>query len=202
VVTAPGLDGELPAATVLSRLDQLDALELPSIDSQDLADARKAFTWHPSESSGLLAAAAAGRRGRVEVRDAGDQVELTDLTATLFSVDVTAATEVTPARWLVETRSLDEADRILREKVGISELVYETEKAHRLSSQDARTPTQSDLLPIDELARQARDRGAGYVSMRRLAELLGARTLDTFAALSALLADERPNHYEPSLYRV
>jgi hypothetical protein len=38
--------------------------------------------------------------------------------------------------------------------------------------------------------------------MRRLAELLGARTLDTFAALSTLLADERPNHYEPSIYRV
>jgi hypothetical protein len=75
--------------------------------------------------------------------------------------------KVTPARWLVGTRSLNEADCILREKVGISELVYETEKAHRLSSRDARAPTQSDLHPIDELARQAHDRGANYVSMRR-----------------------------------
>jgi hypothetical protein len=39
----------------------------------------------------LLAAAASGRRGRVEVRGAGDQVELTDSTTDLFAVDIKRA---------------------------------------------------------------------------------------------------------------
>ena len=37
----------------------------------DVAPFRPVFTWHPSEATALLVAAARGLRGRVEIRDAG-----------------------------------------------------------------------------------------------------------------------------------
>ena len=53
--------------------------------------------WHPTEASGLLAAAALGLRGKVEVRDAGDQVELTDATPVIHAVDLAMAAYALPA---------------------------------------------------------------------------------------------------------
>ena len=55
---------------------------------------------------------------------------------------------------------------------------------------------------VDLQALNGAQRGADYVSIRRVSELLRASTLKTFAGLSALLAAERPDQYEPSLYRV
>jgi hypothetical protein len=49
--------------------------------------------------------------------------------------------------------------------------------------------------------RNADKHGADFISVRRLSELIGASTLDAFAALSALLTAKRPDRYEPSLYR-
>lgn len=80
LIAAPGIDGELSPATILARLARLGAHQLPDLTSTDIAPVRPVFDWHPSESSGLLAAAATGRRGRVEVRDAGDHIELTETT--------------------------------------------------------------------------------------------------------------------------
>jgi hypothetical protein len=48
----------------------------------------------------------------------------------------------------------------------------------------------------------AADQGANYISMRRLSELVGATTLEGFAALGHLLAHHRPDRYAPSIYRV
>jgi thioredoxin-like negative regulator of GroEL len=118
-----------------------------------------------------------------------------------LSVDAKAAIGVTPARWLTETRSFEDANRIVRETVGLSELTYESQKAQGLRARTARVPTWSDLPTIDALVQQVRQRGADYVSMRRLAELFGATNLDAFAALSALLVTARPDRYESSLYR-
>ena len=58
---------------------------------------REVFTWHPSEASGLLAAAATGSCGRVEVRDAGDQVVLTDDTPSPHAVDLADISDTVPA---------------------------------------------------------------------------------------------------------
>jgi hypothetical protein len=57
------------------------------------------------------------------------------------------------------------------------------------------------LPEIDRQAQHAYEHGADFISIRRLSELIGAITLDAFAALSALLAAQRPDCYEPSLYR-
>ena len=201
MIAAPGLDGELPPQVILARLRALAAEQLPHLNSSGLASVRDVFRWHPSEASGLLAAAADGRWGLVEVRDAGDQVMLSADTTALFAVDAKAAVEVTPATHLLDTRSLAEAEAIVREVTGISEIAYETKKAARLRAQPTHVPVRSDLPAIDTHAREAMERGAQYISMRRLAELLHVTTLDAFARLCDLLADERPDHYEPSIYR-
>jgi hypothetical protein len=62
--------------------------------------------------------------------------------------------------------------------------------------------TAADLNAVDALAKEAGERGSDYISTRRLAELLGVRTLDGFADLAAILTEFRPDRYEPSLLRV
>lgn len=201
LITGAGLDGEVPAEVVGERLAQLDAQPLPALDDEAITSVRHVFGWHPSEASGLLAAAAAGRRGRVEVRDAGDHVEMADATTTLSAVDAKRASDGTPAAHLIDTASLTQAEQIIRTITGISEIAYETKKATRLASSRAHTPTAKDLPAVDRFADDARTNGADYISVRRLSELLGATTLPAFASLADLLATGRPERYEPSLYR-
>jgi len=201
LIAAPGIDGELPRTTLLARLDRLGADQLPDLTGTDLAPVRSVFDWHPSEASGLLAAAAAGRRGRVAVRDAGDHIELTAATPKLFAVTAKKALATTPAAQLTDSRSLSEAEAIIHKTTGISEIRYETDKATRLRSRRTHFPTSDDLPEIDRQAQHAYEHGADFISIRRLSELIGAITLDAFAALSALLAAQRPDCYEPSLYR-
>jgi hypothetical protein len=62
------------------------------------------------------------------------------------------------------------------------------------------TVTIDDLATIDQHAHDAAERGADYVSVRRLAELIGAITLDAYAELGNLIASERPGRYAPSIY--
>ncbi|HEV2374436.1 MAG TPA: DUF1152 domain-containing protein [Streptosporangiaceae bacterium] len=90
---------------------------------------------------------------------------------------------------------------LVAEMTGISEIRYETHKARRLHGRNTHRPTRADLPTIDTKAREAASRGARYISMRRLAELLQATTLDAFHDLSDLLAAERPDQYTPSIYR-
>lgn len=200
MVAAPGIDGELPAEVVSARLHALAAEQLPDLSNSDVTPVRDVFRWHPSEASGLLAAAADGRRGLVEVRDAGDQVMLTAATTALFAADAKTALEITPAAHLLDTRSLAEAEEIIRKETGISEIRYENEKAARLRSQRTHVPARSDLPAIDAHAHEAKARGAQYISMRRLAELLRITSLDAYAKLCGLLGEERSDNYEPSLY--
>jgi hypothetical protein len=92
-------------------------------------------------------------------------------------------------------------DNIIRELTGISEIDYETRKAARRAQHANRQPTIADLEEIDQHAAAAAQRSADYISLRRLAELAGATSLDAYEALSALLAETRPDRYAPSIYR-
>lgn len=201
LVAGPGLDGEVPHDVLTVRLADLRAEWLPALEAGQVDTVRHVFRWHPSEASGLLAAAASGRRGLVEVRDAGDHVVLDDTTTELATVDVAAALAVTPSRHLVGTRSLGEANRVTNTVTGISEIRYETKKAEQRRDSAVHVPTADDLDLVDEYAAQAAARGADFVSVRRLSELLGATTLDAFTQLTDLLAAHRPDAYEPSIYR-
>lgn len=143
-------------------------------------------------------AAAEGRRGDVEVRDAGDKIHLTGATTRLAMTEIESVIEVVPARHLTACSSLREAERMVKEHTSISEIEYETAKAQR-RPEDRRTVTVDDLPKIDHVAERAGERGCDYVSTRRLAELLGATTSDAFAALGSVLMQHRRGRYEPSL---
>ena len=202
IVAAPSIDGELDLATLRARLAAAHAEQLQPLTAADLAPNPWRFTWHPSEASGLLAAAAHGSRGRVEVRDAGDQVMLTDDTASLHAIDLADISNTTPGAALTDSNSLTEASDLIRQLTGISELDYETAKAAKRNGQPHHAVTIDDLHTIDQHAQHAAERGADYISMRRLSELIGATTLDAYADLGTLIATERPTRYAPSIYRI
>jgi hypothetical protein len=202
IVAAPGVDGEIDADTLRRRLKDLHSQRLPTLTADDLDPIRRVFQWHPSEASGLLLAAADGHRGYVQVRDAGDQIALTDDTASLHSLDLDDIRPHVPAAELIDTASLTDAEAIIERITGISELRYETQKAARRNGSPVHTVTVDDIAQVDHHADQASQQGADYISMRRLSELVGASTLEGFAALGQLLAQHRSDRYAPSIYRV
>lgn len=201
LITGAGLDGELPVPTITRRLSELGGQPLESLTAEDIEPVRHAFAWHPSEASGLLAAAALGLRGRVEVRDAADQVDLTDGTTAVFAVDAARAAAVTPSCRLVDSKSLSEAETIVRQITGLSEIRYETDKALMRAQRQPRHPTMADLDVIDRHAAEAAARGADYISLRRLAELTDATSPDSFASLIGLLTLHRSDCRLTSIYR-
>lgn len=201
IIAAPAIDGELEPAILKTRLNAAHSVELQPLTAADLARVRGVFTWHPSEASGLLAAAATGTRGRVEVRDAGDQVVLTDDTPSLHAIDVAEISDMVPGAAITDTKSLAEASDLIRQLTGITELDYEAAKAAKRNGRPQHAVTIDDLQAIDQHAHDAAERGADYISMRRLSELIGATTLDAYADLSSLIATVRPARYAPSIYR-
>ena len=128
-------------------------------------------------------AAADGTRGYVEVRDAGDQVVLTDDTPSLHASTWPKSatwsrcrTHSTPRRWPRPSHH--------PQLTGITELDYETAKA-AAATEAQHAVTRRRPPPIDQHAHDAAERGADYISMRRLSELIGATTLDAYAASAA-----------------
>lgn len=177
--------------TLGQRFKDLNSDRLPTLTGEHLDPIRGVFEWHPSEASGLLLAVADGHRGYVQVRDAGDQIALTDDTASLHNLDLDKVRPHIPAAELINAASLADAEAITEHITGISELRYETQKATRRNGSPAYKITVDDLRQVDQHGDQAAEQGADYISMRRLAELVGATTFEGFAALGELLAQHR-----------
>lgn len=202
LVVAPGIDSELAKTTVLNRLADLDADQRCTLDARAFDPVRSVFAWHPSEASGLVAAAASGHRGSVETRDAASRVHLSDDTTMVFGLDVSAAAETSPAALLRSTRSLQEAAQIVSDVTGVAEIAYETDKASRLRSRSASQPSPPELVDVDRQVAAAAVRGVDYITVRRLAERVGVTTSEALTAFQALLATKRAAAYQPPLYRV
>ena len=202
IIAAPGIDGELTEATLRQRLRQYHGRAVGELVTADLAPAERIYDWHPSEASGLLAAAVKGLRGTVEIRDAGDQIQLSDSSVTINAVELEQAIVALPAAELVTTDSLNAAGDCIEFVTGMSELSYESAKAARRTNQAIHSPTSEDLIRIDAFAAEAHSRGADFISMRRLSELVGATNLSAYSALTELLRSSRPRHYAPGVYSV
>ncbi|WP_181779708.1 DUF1152 domain-containing protein [Pseudonocardia pini] len=200
VIAGAGLDGEIPTEVVNERLAQLDATELSPLSGA--AAVRNVFTWHPSEASGLLAAAADGRRGCVQVRDAGDQVRLTDETARLRGIGLDRVIHLVPAQHLLQVDSLDEAERTVHDLTRVSEIQYESAKANRRYGTSDPELSPECLNRLDNISEEALRYGVDYISTRRLAEVFGIVTLHAYSALCDLLKRCRSDRYEPSMYLV
>jgi hypothetical protein len=199
LVTGPGLDGELSEAEVLAVAGQRPVMTLTATD---VAPFQSVFSWHPSEATALLVAAARGLRGRVEIRDAGLGVELTDLSAGVYAVSLSELLAVNRlAAALADTASLAEVEAITRDVWGRSEIDYERDKAARWATQGraaaarGRAPSDADLdrLVADVEATAAR-RGADFLTFRRIAEATGLPP-GAVAGLRERLVAARPSNY-------
>ena len=115
-----------------------------------------------------MAAAAHGSRGRVEVRDAGDQALLTDDTPSLHAIDLAEISDTAPGAALTNTRSLSEASDLIRQFTATSELDYETAKAAKRNGQSRHAVTVADLRAIDQHANGAAGRRAETSACVRL----------------------------------
>lgn len=200
LVAGPGLDGELGEAEVLARVPPEPALKLTA---EHVAAYASVLEWHPTEATGMLAAAARGARGVVELRDEGLQVALTDRSPEVYRAEWDTAIEASRlVPLLAEASSLDEAEELTRRVVGFSELDYERLKASQFG-QHADTPADLSHVHrrVTEFEAEARSRGVDYVTFRRLAEALGLSPTDA-DQLRAELIHARPEQYEPPLWSV
>jgi hypothetical protein len=185
-IAGPGVDGELPETLVLSRLaSPTPALQLTNDHVQPYLSI---LDWHPTEATTLVAAAALGIRGTVEIRDAAIAVRLSNTSSQVYAQDGRAAAADNPLTTaLADSASLTSSEEAVRRICGFSEIDYERTKAKIL-----RTPTpptgHKELGPrLESYSRSARERGVDYITYRRLAEACGA-------SISEVRAVASPNH--------
>lgn len=198
LVAGPGLDAEVAETDVLSRCQTTAA----TLTSDHVAAVANVFDWHPSEASALLAAAARGVRGTVEVRGSGLTVQLTEHSPTVYRADYATVAEASLLVPRLRTAgSLDEAEATTRAVCGFTEIDQERRKAEDLARQGRRP-----VPPTPELDRRvfafedgARSRGADYVTFRRLAEALGLTHSESEQVRNHLLA-KRPQQHVPPLW--
>ncbi|MFI0238325.1 DUF1152 domain-containing protein [Streptomyces sp. NPDC016845] len=199
LVAGPGLDGELPVGDVRSRLGRL----VHSFTPEDVEPVSSVLRWHPSEATGMLAAAAFGVRGVCEVRDAGLPIELTDASPTVHAADLEQTLAHNRlARAVMATTTLEQAEAHSRAICGYSEIDYERDKASRLKAQP---PAELDprvvLAQLDRFEGEARRRGITHTTFRRLTEVLnlsGSQRQD----LRRFLISSRPGQYTAPLWRL
>ena len=197
MVAGPGLDGELPEADVLHVIGQHPHLRLTAADVEPF---KTTLNWHPSEATALLAAAARGIRGRVEIRDAGLAVDLTDNSPEIYALPIATVVEHNRlAVALADTRSLGEAEDATRDHCGFTEIDHE--RAKRLRSELTRRPGRSLELDaaLRRFEREAAARRVDYVTFRRIAEALRPASIDV-ADLRRHLVTTRPEHYDWPLW--
>jgi hypothetical protein len=140
-----------------------------------------------------------GRRGLVEIRDAGSQVPLTALSPTVATIPSNSVTHANAySQGLISTRTFAEANTIMRQSRGTTELDYETQKSASRSATKRGLPLAEQ---VDVITKEARLRGADFITVRRLVEVAGFTSVDT-AALVAMLANHDSRRLDPPLWDV
>ncbi|MEV7191506.1 DUF1152 domain-containing protein [Streptomyces sp. NPDC093510] len=199
LIAGPGLDGEIPAEDLTDRTGP----PVLTFTSKHIALISSVLEWHPSEATGMLAAAARGVRGLCEVRDAGLPVPLTDQSAILHEAALDEALQRNElARALLTTKTLAQAEQRSREICGYSEIDYERNKANRLATQPPHEidPTLT-LRRLAEFEADARRRGITHTTFRRITEALGFDGKQR-QPLRDLLINRRPLQYEAPLWHI
>jgi hypothetical protein len=202
LVAGPGLDGELTDTEVFTSLRTLRADKQLTLTSQDADPALNVLEWHPTDVTALLVAAARGLTGTVEIRDAGTRVLLDPTGGEVWSVSATDASGHSLAAALYDTTDFNEAEDILRNRLGWTELDYERKKATSTATAAGQrfeaTPGLGD--EVHEFRRTAAARGTDYLTFRRIVEAM--HLSHAYAAVRDYIIRQDPDRYEPPLYRV
>ncbi|MBO7936323.1 DUF1152 domain-containing protein [Streptomyces sp. S9] len=199
LVAGPGLDGELPHEDLRSLLGPV----IHTFTAEDTEPIGGVLEWHPSEATGMLAAAARGIRGTCEVRDAGLPIPLTDESPSVHEADLDEALNRNElARAIMSTTTLDEVKALSREVCGFSEIDYERNKALWLKEQPpTKLEAESVLRQLTQFEAEARSRGVTHTTFRHLTEVLnldGSQRDD----LRRLLINSWPEQYTAPLWRI
>jgi len=174
-VVGVGLDGELPPEYVRGRLRAVGGGIDVLLKPQDAEVVASLFEWHPSEATAMLAAAVAGARGVVEVRDSGTQIVLDDTCVQVWRCPAGPLTQASPlVSRLVATATLDEVEDVVRDVCGFCEIDYERAKAAALVA-GPRRPVNVEVIEerVTAFGSACAGRGADFVTFRRLAEAVG-----------------------------
>lgn len=201
LVAGPGLDGELEADEVRRALVAIDGQLTTTLGPAHARAAEAILTWHPSEVTALLAAAAAGARGVVEIREGGSQIVLDDTTSQLWSCSLDRLADSSLLiRPLADTTDFKQAEEVVRRVCGHCETDYERAKASRITAEPGHDLT-IEQLEHNALAIEAAaaERGADFLTMRRLIEAAGARQ-GQFPELRGRLIERHPEQYNAPLW--
>ncbi|MGS0685533.1 DUF1152 domain-containing protein [Nakamurella sp. GG22] len=184
-IAGPGVDGELPSRYVLARLESVGATVRDALPGETTELALPILRWHPSEATALFVAAAHGVRGVVDIRSGGMPVRLDVDSSLVLEAGRDQVIEASPLAQLIRTtESLTEADSIVSDACGRSEISFETAKA---ASQSLRQKVLNlDLSLLTSYVRQAEIAGVTHATYRRIAELTGVD--DTRVVRDLLLA--------------
>ena len=200
-VLGVGLDGELPPAYTRERIAEYGGRPGPRLEVGHVDAIAQLLSWHPSEASGMLAASAGGVRGTVEVRDAGSHIALGEDSPDSWLMPAAAvAAGCLLTEPLAATETLEQVEAVVRSVCGRSELDYERRKAAALGQ--ASTPTQAGELSerYARFVREGAARGSDYVTIRRMAESIGAPRGAGFEAWRAALIAAEPGRYARPLW--
>jgi hypothetical protein len=203
LVAGPGLDGELDADEVRHILNAASGCLATTLGPGHARVVEHTLAWHPSEVTALLAAAASGARGIVEIRDGGSRIVLDDTTSQLWSCSLDRlADRSLLIRQLSDTIDFQQVEDTVRRICGHCETDYERTKAGRITA-DTGKELSLDELEHNALAVEAAaaDRGADFLTMRRLIEAAGARQ-GQYPSLRVRLIEQRPERYNAPLWRV
>lgn len=174
VVLGPGADAELPEGEVLGHLGGINANVAGRITTDDVRDLGAVLSWHPTEASALVAAAAMGLRGAVAMRRGRAPVPITPRTAEVWRISHPNWQRFPLARALQETDSLAAAERVMR-AVAVNEIDFE----RRILSDRA---SQRPSATVSQLIADMQAVGATHVTNRRMSQTLGGQDLSATEA--------------------
>lgn len=197
-IAGPGVDGELLSKYVLSRLESVGATVKDALTSETTELALPILRWHPSEATALFVAAASGVRGVVDIRSGGMPVRLDRDSSLVLEACHHRVVAAAPIAQLIRTtESLTEADSLVSDACGRSEIAFETAKA---ASRTLRRQISSVELPslIDYIRRSEAD-GVTHATYRRVAELTG---INETAVVRGLLLARWPGSEDCCIWKV
>lgn len=175
-VLGPGADGELSEGEVFGRLTEIGSGTAERITAEDVRSLEPVLSWHPTEATSLVAAAAKGLRGRVAMRRGHTPVPITDRTTEVWVIRNPFLGSFPMAHALQEARSLADAEERMR-AAAVNEIDFE-----RKIAEQPRRPQGPDTL--SRLLRDMRAIGATHITDRRLTESLGRQSAAAVAAAS------------------